>query len=391
MSAEFQGGEVFTDVSPGKTVTSTRLNNHVNGGQLLVGAIANRTQMTDPVADGDLILLQDVSDIVTGNPKTVQAALLLPESVRNGSKQYATGTQTGGVYAVTLAPVATTYAAGMSVCFLADSPNTGAVSVNVNGLGNKNIFTRAGAALAPNDILAGQIVELVYDGTRFLMLNALSAAQVTANHILESMRVGATQYITDGGVAANVYAATLSPAATTYTVGMVVRIKVANTNTGASTLNVNGLGAKTIKKRTGADLLANDLLANQVAEFVFDGTNFQLQNPGAGEFVGTGSIPGASAATQIAHGLGAKPTRVRVVLMNNTAAVDLGFAQNDEVDVAGANNSANSNVAFSVSVDATNVTVARTNAGNLQVIPKTGGAPAGFTVANWIIKVYASL
>jgi len=50
-------------------------------------------------------------------------------------------------------------------------------------------------------------------------------------------------------------------------------------NTDATTMNINSLGAKDIKKKSGtslAALAANDLIAGQVYEIVYDGTQFQL-------------------------------------------------------------------------------------------------------------------
>ena len=83
-------------------------------------------------------------------------------------------------------------------------------------------------------------------------------------------------YAADTG-SANTYAVTLSPAPPTLVAGLTVRFKVANTNTGASTLNVNGLGAGAIKRGDGTTaLIAGDLVAGQVATVLYDGTNFQL-------------------------------------------------------------------------------------------------------------------
>lgn len=47
------------------------------------------------------------------------------------------------------------------------------------------------------------------------------------------------------------------------------------TNTGSTTLNVNALGAKTIKYKN-ANLVGNELRAGGVVTVVYDGTNFQL-------------------------------------------------------------------------------------------------------------------
>jgi len=85
----------------------------------------------------------------------------------------------------------------------------------------------------------------------------------------------AEKYAADGG-ASDTYAITLSPIPTSYTAGMVVHFKANTANTGAATLNVNSLGAKTIKKWGATDLQDNDILASQLVTVIYDGTNFQM-------------------------------------------------------------------------------------------------------------------
>lgn len=100
-------------------------------------------------------------------------------------------------------------------------------------------------------------------------------------------------YVADSG-STNTYVMTLAPAITTYTTGTPLYTFVAaNANTSASTLNINALGAKTLKKAVGGvntDLAANDIRAGQVVVVAYDGTNFQvvsaLGNGGGG---GTGT------------------------------------------------------------------------------------------------------
>lgn len=79
--------------------------------------------------------------------------------------------------------------------------------------------------------------------------------------------------------AANTYTATLSPVPLAYSVGMPVNIKFTNANTGAATINLNSLGAKSIKLQNGNDLFAGDINATFIAQLMYDGTNFVLLNP----------------------------------------------------------------------------------------------------------------
>lgn len=79
---------------------------------------------------------------------------------------------------------------------------------------------------------------------------------------------------------ANTYSVTLSPAPTTYLEGMAIAVKINVDNTGASTINVNGLGSKTIKKPNGSDVSAGNLKAGSIFTLRFNGTNFILQGEG---------------------------------------------------------------------------------------------------------------
>ncbi len=84
-----------------------------------------------------------------------------------------------------------------------------------------------------------------------------------------------------GGGTANAQTVTLSPAATSLVAGLTVRWLPTAANTGAATLAVNGLTAKSITKCGTTALVANDLTTAAVAIATYDGTQFQLVNPQA--------------------------------------------------------------------------------------------------------------
>lgn len=101
----------------------------------------------------------------------------------------------------------------------------------------------------------------------------LSFATQTGKIILSAM--DGSRYAADAG-GDDTYAVTLDPAPAAYYAGMEVNFKPTTANTGACTLDVNGLGAKTIKKNVSSDLDTGDILANQIVKVIYDGTNFQL-------------------------------------------------------------------------------------------------------------------
>ncbi len=86
---------------------------------------------------------------------------------------------------------------------------------------------------------------------------------------------GPINYAADTG-AANAYVITLAPALTSLVTGQEVTFKAVNANTGASTLNVNGLGVRNILKFGNVALVAGDVIAGAVVVVRYDGTAWQL-------------------------------------------------------------------------------------------------------------------
>lgn len=65
-----------------------------------------------------------------------------------------------------------------------------------------------------------------------------------------------------------------------YAAGDTYLVKFNHANAaGASTINVDGLGAKSIVKNQGTALVAGDIPANMIGLISYDGTNFQLLTP----------------------------------------------------------------------------------------------------------------
>jgi len=92
------------------------------------------------------------------------------------------------------------------------------------------------------------------------------------------LQIGAEVYAADAQ-ASDTYVITLSPVPAAYVTGMVINFKANTVNTGAATINVNSLGAKTIVKGVNTTLADGDIAAGQIVKIIYDGTNFVLQNP----------------------------------------------------------------------------------------------------------------
>jgi hypothetical protein len=89
-------------------------------------------------------------------------------------------------------------------------------------------------------------------------------------------------YVSLASGSSTVYAGNLAPTITAYTPGYTYCAKIDVTNTAASTINFNSVGAATIKRWLGGALVnvfSGDLQATQIAVFKYDGTNMVLINP----------------------------------------------------------------------------------------------------------------
>lgn len=104
--------------------------------------------------------------------------------------------------------------------------------------------------------------------------------------------------------ASDTYVVTLDPVPAAYFAGMTIRVLFNTANTGAATINVNSLGAKTIKKMHDQDLEDNDIEATQISTLIYDGTNFQMQGQLASA-TGTGAPVRANTPTLITPNIGA--------------------------------------------------------------------------------------
>src|SRR5210317_583937 len=81
--------------------------------------------------------------------------------------------------------------------------------------------------------------------------------------------------------AANAYLLTLNAAYAAYFAGMTFTAKFHADNTGATTINVNTLGVKSVVNPDGGALNAGQIKNGGVYRLTYDGTNFQIVGGGA--------------------------------------------------------------------------------------------------------------
>lgn len=102
------------------------------------------------------------------------------------------------------------------------------------------------------------------------------------------------------------YTASLTPALTAYTTGMLLPCKFTTTNTGACSININSLWAKSIKTLDWNDPQTGVIRANGVALLQYDWTNFVIH---ASDFATTSNVGVIEIATDAEVATGTDTTR----------------------------------------------------------------------------------
>ena len=177
----------------------------------------------------------------------------------------------------TASPTLAAYAAGQMFYFVAAGDNTTSVTLNIDALGAKAVTRDGSTALVAADIKSGEVIVVVYDGTRFQVvsqLNSAGDARFANVSIASSLYVGGVStFVGNAGFSANV------SIASALSVGGVAAI------TGATTIG----GNLTLSGGTanGVAYLDGSKVVTSGSAVTYNGTTFALgaawtTNPFAG-------------------------------------------------------------------------------------------------------------
>ena len=144
-----------------------------------------------------------------------------------------------------------------------------------------------------------------------------------------------SNYVIDTG-AVNAYIANYPTSIVTSSLiaGLRLQFKAANTNTGASTLNVQvnsvSIGSGSVRLSDGSAIPANTILANAIVDVQYDGTNFQVMNDpsGGAEIITNLTLSGNLAVTGTSTFTGNVTDNVASI---TTSSSDLVFSSNGAV------------------------------------------------------------
>lgn len=116
--------------------------------------------------------------------------------------------------------------------------------------------------------------------------NETVAGANTANRVgthLQNLVYSKKSFFVDGTASGtDTYSVTLDNGAITALTSQWFVIKFTNGNTGAATLNINAIGAKSLVKTDGSALSSGDIDAGSVHLLSYDGTNLQVLSLGGG-------------------------------------------------------------------------------------------------------------
>jgi hypothetical protein len=200
------------------------------------------------------------------------------KGIRSQRMNYCEDTGSVNNLSVALDPPLQAYTIGLPLRVRIRETNTGPTTIDA-GAGRVPVRKPNGAEMAASDLPKNGLAELVYDGTVFQMINFGGAGAGGAGDVF----LYKIPYTVDTSTVANTiianFTGTGAEAITSYVAGLIFMVKIANTNTSFSNINVNGLGLRPIYAQGGHPnwpLLAGDLQVGDTIVFIYDGTNFWI-------------------------------------------------------------------------------------------------------------------
>ena len=141
-----------------------------------------------------------------------------------------------------------------------------------------------------------------------------SVATTSANGLMSSedkiLLANREGYGTTAGTG-TAYTVTVSPGPASLVDGLGLAVKIHLQNTGSATININGLGARTIRKSNGNALAAGNLRQNAIYTLRYNGTDFILQGEGGeyGNATSSEVLSGRTIGTESGLVIGTMPDR----------------------------------------------------------------------------------
>lgn len=122
---------------------------------------------------GSVEIATSAESIAGTNAGTAWPLVVLPSDIAANTQSwaftYAADAWSNDTYVISLTPAMTVYTTWQRITWKANTINTGACTININGLGAKNIKTKSGADPINGLIAANEIVTTTYNGTNMIL------------------------------------------------------------------------------------------------------------------------------------------------------------------------------------------------------------------------------
>jgi len=215
----------------------------------------------------------------------------------------------------TMSPALTAYAAGQLFYFIANAANTGAMTINIDGLGAKNITRDGSTALVAGDVNSGEIVVICYDGTRFQMINAANSFGNTT--------INGTLTVTGKSDLPTVSTASINAAVAVVTTGTVTNL----TATSASVASMNaGVALLTTATVTTLTATGASIASANIGNLQFTAASIASINAGVAVVT---NLTATSASIASMNGSVASITTVNATTVNATTVEVTNVKAND--------------------------------------------------------------
>lgn len=390
-------------VTTGTTISSTWANNTLTDLATAMTSSIAKDGQTTPTANLPMGTYK-LTGLGTGSASTDSVNLGQVQAHAYDSLSSVSGVDT---ITATAAPTLTAYAAGKTFRFVSAGANTGAVTLNIDGVGARAITKLGSTALAAGDIPSGAAVEIYDDGTRFQLIGlaAQTASSISSSFINNLTTVtldNAADYvaIADGSDSGNAKKA-LIPSASDTAKGLVELSTATEFATGTDADRVPSVKvirddlivaqapeattSGSTKDKTGIPSWAKRVMVHIVGVSTTGASNLSLQGIVGGSAVTSGYVGGVGLIQNGASGVtGAWSTYINLAVSSGAGTTVTGTVYFERVHVSNT-----WMVSFSMSL-ATSTTTSgggyKAFAGALEGIRLTSDGGSAFDAGEWAVS-----
>ena len=188
----FNGSGTYIPITPpdfpavaGTTIRATQYNNQVYDFAAALTGVVCKDGQTTPTANLPMGNFRHTGvGAATARTQYARAA-----EVQDGALTWLTSVAGADTITAVASAGMLAYAAGQTFRFAAAAANTGAVTLDINSIGAKDVKDSLGNALAAGELPTARVIELVYDGTEFRVLSR-NVTKATENFIAKTSATG---------------------------------------------------------------------------------------------------------------------------------------------------------------------------------------------------------